>query len=266
MPRFMWIFGKGEADKPRFQLRNRGLFIFVSFPLMNSEKSNSAHPFSRRRRWLSYWRPVLLEATRSPHNPLLEVVLNRGRVQLNAAEACYSFETRYASFAGAFRRWSPEPNQIEKALILGGGLCSIPQLLIDQFGQPQAYFDVVEIDPKVVDLARRYTPPDTLERCRLVVDSAQQFIASSSENANSYDLICIDVFIDFDVPKPLLTPEFLEQTSRLLTPKGTLLFSHMAHTRNYAQQVNQFFSKTFRSVFPNGKSWTVGHNRILVNQ
>jgi spermidine synthase len=100
---------------------------------------------------------------------------------------------------------------------LGGGV--IPRLILRY--APQATVDAVEIDPAIVDAARRFffLPKDP--RLRIFVEDGRSFLARGGP---PYDLIVVDAFTGTSVPFHLTTREFVEVVRHRLTLKGIYAF------------------------------------------
>src|SRR5262245_42558966 len=94
--------------------------------------------------------PVM--STSSTFNPELKIVLHRGRYKLLTQGAIYSYGDLYSNFRLSFNRLRWEEHSIQSCLILGLGLGSIPDMLINRFHKPMK-FTAVEIDEVVTKLA-----------------------------------------------------------------------------------------------------------------
>jgi spermidine synthase len=125
-------------------------------------------------------------------------------------------ELPYARVALAGLALCEEPRRI---LVVGLGGGSLPMFLRKHY--PAAAIDVAEIDPDVVDVAKRFFGFVEDERMRAHVGDGRQFI----ENARQadYDIIFLDAFGARDVPKHLTTREFLQITRRALKPNGVVV-------------------------------------------
>jgi spermidine synthase len=78
----------------------------------------------------------------------------------------------------------------------------------------------VELDPVVVDLARKYFGIADEPKFRVVTEDGRQFLAHSSER---YDVILLDAFHGPSIPFHLLTREFYGLLKRHLAEGGVLL-------------------------------------------
>jgi spermidine synthase len=125
-------------------------------------------------------------------------------------------ELPYARVALAGLALCEEPRRI---LVVGLGGGTLPMFLRKHY--PAATIDVAEIDPDVVDVAKKFFGFVEDERMWAHVGDGRQFI----ENARQadYDIIFLDAFGARDVPKHLTTREFLQITRRALKPSGVVV-------------------------------------------
>jgi predicted membrane-bound spermidine synthase len=105
-----------------------------------------------------------------------------------------------------------------RLLFIGGGGYTLPRL-VDHLHE-SAEVDVVEIDPAVTRVARRFFGVGREAAIRTVNEDARWFAMRGGE---PYDAIFIDAFNDLSVPYHLTTREFTAQLHRLLAPDGALV-------------------------------------------
>jgi spermidine synthase len=122
-------------------------------------------------------------------------------------------EMAYSRVALAGLALCEEPRRI---LVIGLGGGSLPSFLHRHY--PNAAIEGVEIDPDVVEVAKKFFGfrEDALMQAR--VGDGRQFIENIRQP--SYDLIILDAFGAYSVPRPLTTQEFLQAVRRALTPGG----------------------------------------------
>lgn len=213
------------------------------------------------KRYLSYVVEIHLESAASEYNPHLYVSMRQGRFQLSTAHAVYSFGDLYTNFAKAFAQTKLEELPGKEALVLGLGLGSIPYILEKKMGL-DFHITAVEIDEVIMDLAYRYTLSGLESPIDLICADAEIFVSSTYQK---YDLICMDVFLDDQIPGPFQQVEFLEQLRDLLSPGGLLLFNVLALRRMDRKKAERFFAQVFKEVFPEGTFIEVEYNWVLVN-
>jgi spermidine synthase len=103
----------------------------------------------------------------------------------------------------------------ERILIVGLGGGTVPGFLHKHY--PRATIDVVDIDPDVVHVAKRFFGFREDATMHAHVADGRRFI---EDCRNPYDLIFLDAFGSENIPYHLATREFLQSVRRALRPKG----------------------------------------------
>lgn len=212
--------------------------------------------------WLSYLWEQEIEHTSSDYNPFLHLTLNRGRLQLSADQAVYSYGDLYLNFRKTFERFrfGRLPEQAD-VLLLGLGLGSIPWMLEHTFSRRYRY-TAVEIDEVIIDMASEYVLPELSSPLELICADALAFMTL---NPQQYDLICMDVFQDAEVPSAFEQADFLEMLGRSLRPGGVLLYNRLAATEPDRKRSMRFHEQVFSRVFPDNCIVPTGGNYMLVH-
>lgn len=157
-----------------------------------------------------------------------------------------------------------------RVLVIGGGIYSLPQALIAAF--PKVEIDVIELDPDLDDLARRYFGFVANPRMRVIHDDGKDFL---KHKARCYDLIIIDVFEHATIPAAFLTKKFVKLVDKHLTSSGAvasnLISAYYGRGNRLIQEQYQNYRRIFPSVdiFPAGRSlasYWLSQNFILVAQ
>ncbi|RMG85870.1 MAG: methyltransferase domain-containing protein, partial [Bacteroidetes bacterium] len=191
---------------------------------------------------LSYLTEIHLESAPSDINPHLYVSLSRGRYQLSTANAIYSYADLYDNYRQAFERLDLPRRRIERVLVLGFGLGSVPWLLEKTFKQNYHYTGV-EIDENVIYLANKYVLPELQSPVEIFCADAFAF---AFQHAEQYDLIAMDVFLDDLVPPHFEDTAFLEALRALLRDDGFLLYNRLALTDEDRRLSRRFFEVSFK--------------------
>lgn len=212
--------------------------------------------------WLSYLTELHVESADSEHNPHLYVSLRQGRYQLSTANAVYSYGDLYTNFLRVFRELDLDRLAIDRVLVLGLGLGSIP-LILERVFRRQYHFTAVEIDEAVLYLAGKYVLDELGSGIELIAADARAFVAQTDEQ---YDLICMDIFLDDVIPERFEDRSFLEDLSQRLTPGGVLLYNRLAATKLDKQKSRAFYERQFRPVFPNATYLDVQGNYMLISR
>ncbi len=122
-------------------------------------------------------------------------------------------ELPYARVALAGLALCEEPRRI---LVVGLGGGTLPTFLRKYY--PNAAIDVAEIDPDVVDVAKKFFGFREDERMRVHVGDGRRFIENVRQP--SYDVIFLDAYGAHNVPAHLTTQEFLQAVRRAVMPSG----------------------------------------------
>lgn len=131
------------------------------------------------------------------------------------------------------------PRELEKVLVVGLGGASVSKALLAAY--PTAEVDSIELDPVIVELARRYFFYDEKGRGHTFTEDARAHLEASSA---TYDLIILDAFDGLEIPTPLRTREFYELVQRHLRPGGVVA-SNLHRGPNYDRD-----RATLAAVFP----------------
>lgn len=210
----------------------------------------------------SYFRPEVWQRESTPYNPLLEVIYEYGKIKLNSENVNYSFGSLHVAFAETFSNYNLQNRGIKKALILGLGAGSIPAILS---GYPNGLKMVgVEIDSVVIDLAKKYFNLGYHKNLDIVISDAVDFVLSdkTQNSTERYDLIAIDLFIDYEVPVKAETSNFLKNLENLMTDDGILIYNRLRTTA--AIEASDNFKNIFDEVFPTSEVFYTLVNAMLV--
>lgn len=214
------------------------------------------------KRWLSYFAEFHLESAPSDYNPHLYVALKQGRYQLCSEHAVYSYADLYANFFDAFQTLRLTDLPIQKVLILGLGLGSIPWMLERNFQQSYQY-TAVEIDDSVIYLANKYALHQLASPITCIQADAFTFMA---QNQEKYDMICMDIFLDDIIPRKFASLTFLRFLEQALADQGVLLYNRLSLTPDDREETLQFYTQCFKTVFPRGTYLDVQTNFMLLNR
>jgi spermidine synthase len=132
---------------------------------------------------------------------------------------------------------NPEPRSI---LIVGLGGGTLPTALARIL--PSTTIDVVEIDPAVVRVAKRFFAFTPGARTTVIEADGRVFVKRAMREQRQYDLIMLDAFDHEYIPEHLLTREFLEEVTSLLSPKGVLAANTFSSSRLYDHESTTYFA------------------------
>lgn len=180
-------------------------------------------------------------------NPVLELSLNSGLVVLDAAHANYSFGGLHRLFRKVFQRVKTRSFENTNVLILGFGAGSVAQILRKEHGI-NCRITGVEIDPVVIDIARKYFQVGEMDDLEILNQDAAVFIR---ETEKKYKLIVVDVYLDRDVPDACQQEKFIGMLQKRLQAGGLVVYNKMIcndKTAGEAEGLEKHFRQCFTEV------------------
>jgi len=112
---------------------------------------------------------------------------------------------------------------------------------------PNLAIDVVEIDPVVVEVAKRYFAFHPNGKTQVSVADGRVFLNDARE---TYDAILVDAYYADAIPFHLTTVEFMRVVQRRLAPGGVAIFNMIGSLEGRASKLVRSEFKTVRRVFP----------------
>lgn len=151
-------------------------------------------------------------------------------------------DDNYTRFYRLGRHFRPE---IRRALMIGGAAYSYPKDFLKK--NPEASMDVVEIDPGITALAKRYFRLKDDPRLRVTHEDARTFL---NRNRKKYDVIYSDAFKSFSIPFQLTTVEAVERMSDALEDGGVVLVNLIGSIEGDTGKFVRAETATFEKIFP----------------
>ena len=146
----------------------------------------------------------------------------------------------------------------QRALMIGGAGYTFPREYLRTY--PTATIDVVEIDPQMTEIARKYFRLRDDPRLNIVHTDGRTFLNSAPDAA--YDAVLMDAFGSlFTVPYQLTTLEAVRQIHRVLKPDGIVIFNLGGSISGPASQFLQAELATYSQIFPNVQLYKVNPDR-----
>lgn len=136
--------------------------------------------------------------------------------------------------------------QLEEVLFVGGGGFSGPKSFLTNHDNITR-IDVVEIDPAVVDVAKKYffIPQDP--KLEIITEDARVFL---SQTDRRYDAIILDAYAGYEIPFHLMTKQFYEILDERLTDKGIVMSNFLGTLQGDHSKLFQSNYKTLQEIFP----------------
>ena len=123
---------------------------------------------------------------------------------------------------------------------LGGGVIPSAMRRID----PTIQIDVIELDPAVVNVAKRYFGYREDPHLRTMIGDGRVFVRRQVRVSVQYDLIVIDAYERVYVPEHMMSREFIGEVKSLLAPGGVVASNTFARG-----PLAPYEAATYQSVF-----------------
>ncbi|MFP5212797.1 MAG: fused MFS/spermidine synthase [Acidobacteriota bacterium] len=135
---------------------------------------------------------------------------------------------------------------VKKVLMLGGGGYSFPKYAMHHY--PEMTMDVVEIDPGMTELARRFFALEDNPRLKVIHEDARTFLNKTGER---YDVVLGDTFnAHYSIPFHVSTVETVRRLYDVLADDGVVLANTIAAIEGDEGRFLRAEYATFKAVFP----------------
>lgn len=162
-----------------------------------------------------------------------------GIMNLNASNDLLANYTKLFTLA-----WKYKPNA-KNFLMIGGGVYAFPKYLLANY--PDANIDVVEIDPKIIEIAEKFFFLKENSKLKQIVGDGRVYI---NNNKKKYDVIILDAFRHGEIPFYLTTKEFLNNVRKSLTSDGVLITNIISSIEGENSRFFKSEAGTYSQVFP----------------
>ncbi|OGG15186.1 hypothetical protein A2773_04850 [Candidatus Gottesmanbacteria bacterium RIFCSPHIGHO2_01_FULL_39_10] len=153
----------------------------------------------------------------------------------------------------------PIDKLLNNVLVLGVGGGTVIQILKKR--HPYISITGIEIDPKMLDLAKKYFGLSETERICLIIADAIHWVSNYYYQNNLYsskfDLILVDLFIGKKIPSEFEGEKFLSNLKGLLNPQGVVIINLLKD--NPSTNLDLFIAK-LKNIFSD-----VSYSQPLVN-
>lgn len=148
----------------------------------------------------------------------------------------------YTKYYRLIEHFAPDYKNV---LMIGGGGYSYPKDYLKRDNQGQ--IDVVEIDSKMTELARKYFNLKDSLRLNIYHQDGRVFL---NRTKKKYDAILIDVFESLDLPYQLTTKEAIEKMYRSLNDDGVIIVNIVSSLKGKYSLFLQAEYLTYKKIFP----------------
>lgn len=171
----------------------------------------------------------------------------------------------YSKYYHLLRYFKPD---FQSTLIIGGAAYSFPKEYLQKY--PGKQIDVVEIDPQMTQIARRFFRLEDNPNLKIVHEDGRTFL---NQNEKKYDVILIDAFNSmYSIPFQLTTREAVQKMNNSLKDDAIVILNLVSAIEGKGSMFLQAEYKTFAETFPHvylfrvepEKALNITQNLILV--
>lgn len=153
-----------------------------------------------------------------------------------------SLSSDYLKFYDLFDYYK---NDVKDTLMIGGAAYTYPMYYLERFNDKN--IDVVEIDPKMTEIAKQYFNLDTdNERLNIYHQDGRTYLNKSNKK---YDCILIDAFKGIDAPFQLTTYEAVLNAKKLLKDRGIVITNVISSLSGNNAEFIEYEYSTYKAVF-----------------
>ncbi len=158
----------------------------------------------------------------------------------------------YTKFYRIARHFKPNPTN---ALMIGGAAYTYPRDFLKNY--PDAAIDVVEIDPGITELAKKYFGLKDNPRLNIIHEDGRTYL---NRNEKKYDIIFGDAFKSYNPPFQLATIEAAERLYRSLSDDGVILMNLISAIEGPKGKLLRAELNTFKQVFSEVQIFAIKSN------
>ncbi|HEX8369946.1 MAG TPA: fused MFS/spermidine synthase [Pyrinomonadaceae bacterium] len=232
-----------------FQLTTKKLYVLILFAAAiglnelyaySLSRSHDLHDFDTHYSRLRVFRAID-ERTRKPMTALTtDPLTTQSAIFLEDDELVL----RYSKFYHLLRHFNPD---FQNTLIIGGAGYTFPNEYLRKY--PGKKIDVVEIDPQMTEIARRFFRLRDNPQMRIFHADGRVFL---NQTTDKYDVALVDAFGSvYSVPFQLTTIEAVRKIRDVLTDDGVVILNMISAIEGEGSLFLQAEYKTFQTVFPN---------------
>lgn len=147
--------------------------------------------------------------------------------------------------------------KIKSALMIGGAAYSFPRDYLSKL--PEATIDVVEIDPKMTEIAKKYLFLKDDPRLSIFHEDGR---VNLNQNQNKYDVVYLDAFLSLSPPAQLTTVEAVKKIGQSLTDNGFVMTNVISALEGTKSKFLWSEYATLKQIFPYVSVYKINTNII----
>ena len=151
---------------------------------------------------------------------------------------------------------------ISNILILGLGAGTLAKLISQKWQGVK--ITAVEIDPKIVEIGKKYFDLDKIPKLKIVLADAAQFVSKLEIKNLKFEIIFTDLYLGDQFPPQCETINFLKNLKSLLASPGLVVLNRLYY-KDHRHKTEKFLDRLGR-IFKTIKRKKVGGNLLVFAQ
>lgn len=194
---------------------------------------------------LSYLFPKTIAVIDSKYNGKIYVKEAFGKKYIEVGGLMQSGRLLNKLFSKGLEKISKlkKTQDVKKILMLGVGGGTLLSLLRSKYSE--ALILAVDIDETIVSTGKKYLGLEFDNKMTLLIGDA---FNGQTDLGKNYDLIIVDLFAGYEVPKDLSSKKFLSKIKLLLNSNGLVVFNRL-YFQKYKME-SDLFIEELRKNFP----------------
>ena len=135
---------------------------------------------------------------------------------------------------------------IDTALILGGGCCTIPRFMIKRFDN-SVYIDSVEYMPEIIEITEKYFLKGlATDKLNIINGDAFRFI---NETENKYNVIFVDLFNGGRIVEKVMSESFIKNIHKHMEDEAVAIVNTFQCSTTERDEICKLGRKYFERCF-----------------
>ena len=172
--------------------------------------------------------------------------LDVGGYLQSATSGAPEFEKRY--WAKAAQEIGSRAKRPKRALVIGVGGGTVLHLLSQKF--PDLKIVGVELDPEIINVARKFFGLDEIANLTVVVEDGAKYVGGYQKD--KFDLVFIDAYLGGDYPSYFEEEKFVQKIKAMLNPGGLAVFNRTSGSNldNFRKMLERNFARIEKVKIP----------------
>jgi spermidine synthase len=126
---------------------------------------------------------------------------------------------------------------------------------------PETAIENIEFNPIIVECAKKYFNFEENQHIKIFLQDGVKYLKELPKDS-LYDVIIIDAFDEFYIPKAFLTVDFVKDLYEHLSPNGIALINTFKKASSYEQET-KLYQHVFGSMYNLEYSYSFEGNRVI---